>query len=343
MANRKAGSKASTPDEKITGRPIPAGSISRSLTVGGIGSGLMPQGARTGSLALDADVSDEMAQIAPTFGDVLMSIGMGVADSQAKLDASLVEAAKTLSKTNIEVVTDVIQSLDDDGLPTGGETTQLISHNVSLINYITPTVHQWNRVALSMDLSVGEVDATSGMTFHQKQRTHTNSGYGLFWGYLGWFSDNVNESSRSSSSSSEREADWAQGQVRLDAELGPRKTTKFPVPAEVVIGPQIYFSQGTVQQTISSGVVTARSVDLVIKVRKADGSVNPSVQIEIDTDRSRYSFATGGGFNGSTTNADGEVKVTLTRDIPNPRFLRPVREMVTAKLGQVEKKYEIIL
>lgn len=342
MANRKAATKVKTP-EKAKTAVVPTGAITRSAALGGTGAGLMPTGGITDALALDADVSDEMAAIAPTFGDVLLSIGTGVADSQAALDAGLVEAAKMLSETKIEVVTDVVQKLNEDGLPIGGDSSDILSHEVSLINFIPPTVHQWERVALSMDLSVGELERTSGMTFHRRQYESSTSGHGLFWGYLGWFSTNKKETTTRQSSYSERESDWAQGQVRLDAELRPRETAQFPVPADVTIGPQIYFSQGSVLETITSGVVTARAVDLIIKVRKADGSVNPGVIIEFDADRFRFSFASGDGFSGSTTNADGEVKVTVTRDIPNARFMRAIRGTVIARLGQIEKKYEISL
>lgn len=342
MANRKAATKPQTP-EKAKTAVVPTGAITRSAALGGTGGGLMPTGEITDALALDADVSDEMAAIAPTFGDVLLSIGTGVADSQAALDAGLVDAAIKLSETKIEVVTDVIQKLNDDGLPIGGDSSDILSHEVSLINFIPPTVHQWKRLALSMDLSVGEMDKTSGMTFHRNQYESSTGGTGLFWGYLGWFSSSRKETTTTYSSHSERESDWAQGQVRLDAEMGPRETAQFPVPADVVIGPQIFFSQGSVQETLSSGIVTSRSVDLIIKVRKADGSVNPSVNIEIDADRFRFSFASGDGFSGSTTNTDGEVKITITRDIPNARFLRAIRGTVIARLGQIEKKYEITL
>ena len=49
-----------------------------------------------GALALEADVSGELAQIAPSFGDILGSIGRGVADSQTARDRGLVSTATTL-------------------------------------------------------------------------------------------------------------------------------------------------------------------------------------------------------------------------------------------------------
>mgnify|MGYP006189486789 CR=1 FL=1 len=87
---------------------VPEGSIlSADALIPGVG----------GALALEADVSGELAQIAPSFGDILASIGRGVADSQTALDRGLVSTATTLSQANITVVTDVVQELNDDGLP----------------------------------------------------------------------------------------------------------------------------------------------------------------------------------------------------------------------------------
>jgi hypothetical protein len=301
---------------------------------------LLPAGLFSSALGLEADVSGEFAELAPTFGDVLLAVGTGVADSQDALDKGLVQTAKLLSNTKIKVVTDVIQKLDDNGVPQANQ-TELITTDVALINYVSPTVHEWKTVRLSMDLSVGALDQERGMTFKKKQSSSSVEGYGLFWGFLGWFSTHDHESYSTVQQQSRQESDWATGQVRLDALLGPRTTGKFPVPATVAIGPQIFFSQGALKQTLDEGVVTSRSVDLVIKVLKADGSPNPNVNLVIDSDIFLHEFASSGDFTGSTTNPDGEVKVTITRHIPHPRFQAPLRRRVTAQLGSIQQSIEI--
>jgi hypothetical protein len=129
----------------------------------------------------------------------------------------------------------------------------------------------------------------------------------------------------------------------MDALLGPRRTTKFPIPAQITIGPTINFSQGSVQETLSGEVVTARFIDILISVRKADGSVNPNVGLEADTDRFAFGWIDTAPFTGSTTNAQGQAKLRITRDIPNPTFARPARVKLSMRLGAVVKDLEVIL
>ncbi|MBI5550032.1 MAG: hypothetical protein HY911_00900 [Desulfobacterales bacterium] len=334
----------------LTGGPSASAAASRSapasLPVGGIASaGLAPLSDRlfsTRLAALEADASDELGDLAPTFGDVLLSIGLGISESQAALDQGLVSAARQLSQTKISVISEVIQELDDNGLPNAAQ-TQLIENEVSLINFVNPTVHEWKHMALSMDLSVGETDYERGMTFNRTQRDISTHAYGLFWGFLGWFDTDDRTQQSGQTTRTDQETDWAQGQVRMDALLGPRVTGKFPVPAEVAIGPQIYFSHGSVQETVSDGVVSERAMDLLIRVRKANGDVNPNVNLVIEAPSFSFSFIDDATFNGSTANADGEIKVRLSRSIPNARFLRAVKGTVVARLGDLKQSTVVSL
>ena len=342
--------KQTNPPTDTATKSRPAGSVTRSASAGlmpaipsgAIVGGGMPSGLFSSTQALEADVSGELAGLAPTFGDVLMSIGSGVATSQDALDKGLVETAKALSNAKINVVTDVIQELNDDGLPVA-EQTELIEHEVSLINYVAPTVHEWSHVALSMDLNVGAIDNDTGVTFDRKQTSGSVGGVGLFFGFVGFGLYSDSERSTYYSSNTSRESDWAQGQVRMDAMLRPRKVENFPAPAEVTIGPQIYFAQGGITETVSGGVVTARSMDVLIHCRKADGSANPNVIITLDSGPFGHSFVSTGGFTGNTTNADGQIKATLTRQIPNQRFARSVTATVRATLGQIERTVDVRL
>jgi hypothetical protein len=333
---------------KAANRPVSSsvsgttGAMLTPVVSGSIAAGMPPVGLFASSLALEADTSQEFADLAPTFGDVLLSVGNGVASSQDSLDRGLVETAKDLSNTKITVVSDVIQKLDEDGLPVAAD-TELVSKEVSLINYVNPTVHEWSHVALSMDLSVGAMDNERGVQFSREQSRGSVGGSGLFWGFLGWFKTKESTQDSSYTSQIDQEADWARGQVRLDAQLRPRDVGRFPTPAEVSIGPQIYFSQGSVRETIAGGVVTARELTLEIIVRKADGSVNPSVTIDLDSGAFRQSFKSDEGYTGATTNADGRCQVTLTRDIPNARFLGAMKSNVKVALGDITKVTEITL
>lgn len=335
MADRKKRPSA-PPTEAIPGATpaVPTGSLA-------LAGGPLPSGLLSTPQALEADVSDQL-RLGPTFGEVLRSIGMGIATSQEALDAGVVATAKQLSDAQVKVVTDVIQELDDDGLPDVNR-TQLIEEEVSLINFVTPTVHEWSHMALSMDLSVGQIDSESGFTFDRNQTTTVNANVAVLGGLFSFGVTTTKTSSTYVHRETDREVNWAQGQVRMDAMLRPRRVENFTPPAEVIIGPQIFFSQGSVQETTSPEGVLERMLPLTVTVRKADGSVNPSVILDLDAGPFATSFIDDATFNGSTTNADGQIRVELRRSIPNPRFRRPLKATVSVRLGAIERNTEISL
>lgn len=86
-----------------------------------------------------------------------------------------------------------------------------------------------------------------------------------------------------------------------------------------------------------------RTLPLTINVRKADGSANPGVVIELDAGPFAPSFIDDATFNGSTTNAQGQCRVELRRSIPNARFRRALRARVSVRLGAIERSTEISL
>ncbi len=323
------------------GAPLPGTAGVTTLPEGGILAGAAP-GALSTPLGLEADASQEFAEFAPTFGDVLLSIGTGVASSQDALDRGMVTSAKQLSQKKIKIVSEVVQKLDDDGLPRASA-TELVTEDVSLINFISPTVHEWKNVSLSMDLEVGRIDQETGYTFKSKQKETNTHAYGLFWGFVGWYDTDDKTTQTFNTSNFRRESSWSAGQVRLDAHMAPRTTGKFPVPAEVTIGPQIYLSQGSVSEVVDNGAVTSRSLDILVQVRKANGQPSPTVNVEVDLDRFGYSFSATDPFTGSTTNAQGEAKLTVTRDIPSALFAGRMRAKLTCRLGRVSKTLEITL
>ena len=305
------------------------------MTVAGGGGGtLVPQGGIT--LDVGTDVTNQLNQAIPAFGNVLTAIGNGVASSQKALDQSVITTVNTLNTTNIDVVTDVVEVLNDDGLPDANR-TQLIKTNVSVLNFFAPTVHEWKNVSISMDLEVGSFHQDQGMTFSANQHSEQTTATGLFWGFLGWFDTETSDKNQSSSTTSTQEVEWQQGQIRVDALLGPRNTGKFPIPDSVTIGPQIYISQGAVVETKTGDVVTSRQVDVQIEVRKASGAANPAVNILLDAGSLLPSF-TGGT---STTDAGGKLKATLTRNVSGGGGF--VKFPVTASLGLLRKKFTVTL
>src|ERR1017187_4021350 len=120
MPDDKSPDSSKSPDTKTKG-PVKAGTIA-DATPGGIvgvtgapdlptpaapGSGgtLAPMGGIT--LDVGTDITTQLNQAIPAFGNVLTAIGNGVASSQKALDQSVITTVNTLNTTNIDVLTDV--------------------------------------------------------------------------------------------------------------------------------------------------------------------------------------------------------------------------------------------
>mgnify|MGYP001213160847 CR=1 FL=1 len=328
-----------TVEEAPRGTTAVAVAPTRATPVGGAPLGAMPIGFGAG--ALGADVSGQLRAVAPTFGAVLSSIGLGVADSQAALDKGVIDTVKDLADTDITVVTDVIQHLDDDGLP-DTSLTELISTDLSVLNFFMPTIHEWKRVAISMDISVGAFSETDGVQFNARQQGGGVGGVGLFWGFVGLGETTSYDNFQSGSVKHEQEASWSAGEVRLDAILGPRTTGKLPIPSQVSVGPQIVFSQGAIKEVAVAGAGVNRSVDLVITVLKAAGDPNPTKPITVSAGGLRTSFSAAAPFTGNITNADGQVSVTVTRNVPNAGA-GAVNVTVIGRLGAMSQSYALTI
>jgi hypothetical protein len=306
---------------------------------GGAPLGALPLGFGAGTLG--ADVSGQLRTVAPTFGAVLSSIGLGVADSQTALDKGVIDTVEELADTKITVVTDVIQHLDDDGLPDTA-LTELVSSELSVLNFFMPTIHEWKRVAISMDLSVGAFSESDGVQFNARQQGGGVQGAGLFWGFLGVNDEYGYDNQQLGSRSHQQEASWSAGEVRLDATLGPRTTGKLPIPSQVSVGPQIVFSQGALKEVPVVGAGVNRSVDLVITVLKAAGDPNPTKPLTVSAVGLRTSFSSTAPFTGNITNADGQVTVTVTRNVANAG-VGGINATVIARLGAMSQSYTLTI
>lgn len=303
-----------------------------------LGAGL-PVGLGTDTLA--ADVSGQLRTVAPTFGQVLQAIGTGVANSQKALDAGVIDTVKDLADTDITVVTDVIQHLNDDGEPDPAQ-TQLVSTDLSVLNFFMPTIHEWKRVAVSMDLSVGAFNEKDGVSFHAEQSGFGTGMVGLFWGFLGVGETHDFDHVQNTNTSHEQESSWSQGEVRLDAIMGPRRTDSFPTPTQIALGPQIVFSQGSLKETPVAGAGVNRTIDVQVTVLTHAGDSNPNKALTVEAGALGFSFSTTAPFTGSTTNSDGQILVTFRRNVPNAGTTAG-KFPVTVRLGALSQTFTLTI
>jgi hypothetical protein len=309
--------------------PIGGGTLAAGLPIG------------LGTDVLAADVSGQLKAVAPTFGQVLRSIGTGVANSQKALDEGVIDTVEELADTEITVVTDVIQHLNDDGEPDPAQ-TQLVSTDLSVLNFFMPTIHEWKRVVISMDLSAGAFNEKDGLSFHAKQSGGGVGGVGLFWGFVGLGYTSDYERERSTAQSHEQEASWSSGEVRLDAILGPRRTDSFPTPTQVTLGPQIVFSQGATKETPVAGAGVNRTIDVLVTVLTHAGDENPNKPLTVEAGSLGFAFSNTAPFTGSTTNSDGQIMVTFKRNVPNAGASAG-KFPVTVRLGALGQAFTLTI
>ena len=98
------------------------------------------------------------------------------------------------------------------------------------------------------------------------------------------------------------------------------------------------------------GTDLKRLISRVARVRSEDemlDSLDPSRFGDLEDPASlrHKSFENiwGLGDAGNTTNASGQCRVTLSRNIPSPLFQRRARGTVTATLGQIERSLSVSL
>jgi hypothetical protein len=129
--------------------------------------------------------------------------------------------------------------------------------------------------------------------------------------------------------------------VQLDAMLAPRRTTKFPVPATVEIGPQIFAVQGKTTD-VKSGVGAAatlveRNVEVTITVLKANGEANSGKNPVIEAPGLLREAVAGGA-----TGADGKVRYRLRRFYANGAAGFATFP-VTVRLGAIVRRFSVDL
>lgn len=259
---------------------------------------------------LAADITDELAQGAPTFGNVLSLLGEAVLGAQKVLDDGVIQAINSMADTKIELVTTVIQHLDDDGLPSAKD-TEIVTQELSLLPFVMPTMHRFERVGVSLDLEAASADAKSGIIFKQA------GGAVGFGGGLGrgWSTD-LGLMFGSTSVESRTQSDWARSEVRLDAELGRRAATKPPAPFRMRKGPVMLVSADRKDDSDLTKPGALRKLELTITLLTTDGARHAAQPLRIDA-------GVFGPLDG-TTDINGVLVKTLQRDAKLPEGNFPI-------------------
>jgi hypothetical protein len=302
----------------------PAGSnVAKSTT--GVLAKVVDQTLRVGSTPIStsiragaadpSDITDELEKGGPAFGSFVSAVGLAVAESQAKLDATLAATAEALSKQEINVIAVYEQQIkDDDGQMDKGN---IQMQKLPLINFLMPTAYQWSRVYLEADMKVQEFNAKSGFNIQQKAEQGGFYG-GLSFG-AGGFGASIGGGYSNSFSTATGEntfgTDTAVGSIHMEATLEPRGDIRVPQPFVLQKGPRLQLSASGASD-ISDGAtppnVIGRQVTLTATLLKANGDANSGKALAVRLDQPTVNFST--NPLDSTTDSTGKLQIILKRE-----------------------------
>lgn len=292
---------------------------------------LVPIGATTTALALTgtADVSDELRRSGMSFGKLVEFTGNAVADTQLKLNQTGAAMASVLASTQVDVIAVQESIYDDNGVLDQSKT---FTRKLPLINFIDPVFYEWTAVRLQGQFFASEFVASneSSSSSFASSDSLGSAGLGIFLGvgFVGRSSSSTDRSSDIDTSS-----DRSFGHVRASALLQPKRDIGVPAPRQVIRGPSLNIVAGEIQDVLTGGAITARTMSALIELRKQDGSPIAGKSISIETDGAPWSFSTPGA---ETTDAQGQVAITLRREfIGEAPDTSPKDVIVSARLGLV--------
>jgi hypothetical protein len=294
----------------------------------------LPVGVGTTSLAVqNASVSDELARAGIGLGDLVQNTGQAVAATQNKLNATSAETATALATTLVDVIA-VQESVYDDQ----GNLAEAKSHmmKLPLINFIDPVFYEWSQVRLQGQFTAREfADAASSKSF--RYQSSDKLGQAGLLVFLGGGYNQLKFQHDSTEMTSESTSDISYGNIRMMAELKPRRDVSVPKPRQIMQGPRLAILQGEITDVLDGALLKARTMSLLIEYRRRTGEPIAGKAISIETEGVAWSFA-----DGSVTDADGRVEITLRREFLEEGVdTSPQDFVVSARIGIVQNNMSV--
>lgn len=295
--------------------------------------------------AAPAAITDEMTEAAPAFGQFVKSVGLAVAEAQTSLDKTLVETAKALSDTQIDVIAVFEQQIDDNGQMEKGNVHK---EKLPLVNYIMPTAYKWDRVYLQANMKVKEFNTSNGFNIQGKSSSfaagaQANYGFAGFGasGSVRYSSSNYQYGGEISSATDE-----AAGDLQLEATLEPREDIQLPRPFVLQKGPRLKITAGARTDMLNEATppeIIGRQVTLTADLKSKENNALTGKQLEYSISQPLLNYETFDPDNPSQatnqTNAKGQLGIKLTRSgAAFDRTRAPEPVTVTVWLGLVSQQ-----
>lgn len=257
----------------------------------------------------NTDVSGQLATAGLAFGDLVKLTGKAVADTQNKLNQTGADSTSALAKTLVDVIAVQEVDYDDSGNVTGSQT---FHQQLPLIDFIDPVIYQWTQVRLQGRFTASQFATSASTDTHTNTSTDTSgqAGFGLIFG--AGYNNFQFDDSQTHVDSNFRVEDSV-GLMRMNAVLEPRHDVGVPKPRTAIVGPRIAIDAGPIADV--GNPATARTMDVTITYTNADGNPIANKGLSVDTQGVAWEFK-----NNATTDANGALVITLTRQFvgPNP-------------------------
>jgi hypothetical protein len=275
--------------------------------------------AQVAPAGLQADVTPQLAEAAPAFGDVLRSFAHSIALAQTAMDDAALESVKTLSAQKVDIPVLIKQKLTEDGTP---DSVEIQTASVPLTSIVMPSMQEVQQGTIRMDMRVQSFNSTSGVNFNQNMASAGVSYSGHGFGFAVAM-NNTNVNAQFSNMS-----DFSSGSVMMSVDIVDRTGFELPVPAQYGIGAAIMVRLASVTQsttTVGNTPTTTRTATVTVKKVTTTGAVTDLPAAEMDA-----SVPPGVQF----TKSDGQLVMTL--DVAGPAAPYVERKAVIS-FGQLTK------
>lgn len=310
----------------------------------------LPSGSMTLDLDGSADVNDATKKAGRSFGKLLETTGLAIAESQRQLND--VGAASTLALASKDAMVDVIAAqvnvYDDEGNlvapgaldPDTPATTGTLTQKLPLINFIDPVFYEWAQVRLQGMFFAQEFVAsteTSSLGVSASSQAQ-NIGTSIIFG-VG--SNKSTFSIGGSNSDVDTSNEQSFGHIRASALLQPKTDIGVPKPRQLLDAPSLGVRvSADVDDDTEPGT---RRKQISVLWFKRDGSKQGAGKrapsIEVTGALWDFGAPAAGAVRGETDD-EGEVPLLLKRVLPVPAGATepdrtPVDVTVVVRLGVV--------
>jgi hypothetical protein len=290
-------------------------------------------------LAGSADVNDATKKAGLSFGKLIETTGLAVADSQRQLNDVGAASTSALAAQLVDVIAAQVNAFDDDGnLDAVG--TKTLTQKLPLVNFIDPVFYEWAQVRLQGMFFASEFEGSTETSSSSVSATASTSNTGIGF-LLGAGSNKFTFGVRGSTSDVDTSVEQSFGHIRASALLQPKTDIGVPKPRQLIDAPSLAVQVGPdVDDATEPGT---RRKKLAILCNKRDGSPQDAgklLPLSIEVAGALWAFDPLAAADAGKTVAGGSVPLMIKRVLPVPAGATlpdttPVDVTVTVRLGVV--------